>query len=36
MKMKRHILLNLALVTVAVSVSYAIGLAAKQVCEIEV
>jgi hypothetical protein len=36
MKMKRHILLNLAIITMSVSVSYAIGLAAKQVCEIEV
>jgi VIT1/CCC1 family predicted Fe2+/Mn2+ transporter len=33
---KRRILLNLAILTVAVSVSYAIGLAAKQLWGIEV
>jgi VIT1/CCC1 family predicted Fe2+/Mn2+ transporter len=36
MEMKRRILLNLAIITVAVSVSYAIGLAAKQIWGIAV
>ena len=31
MEMKRRILLNLVIITIAVSVSYAIGLAAKQI-----
>jgi vacuolar iron transporter family protein len=31
MEMKRRILLNLVIIAVAVSVSYAIGLAAKQI-----
>jgi VIT1/CCC1 family predicted Fe2+/Mn2+ transporter len=31
MEMKRRILLNLVIITVAVSVTYAIGLAAKQI-----
>ncbi len=36
MEMKRRILLNLVIITVAVSVSYAIGLAAKQIWGIAV
>jgi VIT1/CCC1 family predicted Fe2+/Mn2+ transporter len=36
MEMKRRIVLNLVIITVAVSVSYAIGLAAKQIWGIAV
>jgi VIT1/CCC1 family predicted Fe2+/Mn2+ transporter len=36
MEMKRRILLNLVIITVAVSVTYAIGLAAKQIWGIAV